>query len=48
MEIAIFTKEIADELIVRGFTLVGRSKLAWFFEDSTLLQETVEELIKLQ
>ena len=43
-EFAIFTEEIAEELIARGFQMVGRSKYAWLFEDSELLEQAVTEL----
>ena len=38
-EYVVFTKAIAEELIEHGFKLVGRSKLAWFFEDSQEIEE---------
>lgn len=45
-EMAIFNEWIAEELIARGFHLVGRSSLAWFFEDSVLLERAVSELVE--
>lgn len=47
-EMAVFNKGMAEELVARGFKLVGRSKLAWFFEDSALLEEAISELVKRQ
>jgi hypothetical protein len=46
IEIAIFTEEIAEELMARGFQMVGKSKLAWFFEDSKEIEVAIEEIIK--
>lgn len=43
-EMAVFNEWIAEELQARGFKLVGRSKLAWFFADSVRLQRAVGEL----
>lgn len=43
---AIFTEEIALALIEMGFVLEARTKLAWIFADSPLLEETVEALLK--
>lgn len=43
-EMAIFNEWIAAELVKQGFNLVGRSNLAWFFEDSVRLERTVSEL----
>jgi hypothetical protein len=46
IELAIFNEWMAEELVARGFNLVGRSRLAWFFEDSVLLERTVAELVE--
>lgn len=43
-EMAIFTEEIALELLARGFKLKGITEKAWLFEDSVLLERTVSEL----
>jgi ubiquinone biosynthesis protein UbiJ len=43
-EMAIFNEWIAEELQARGFRLVGKSSLAWFFEDSARLERIVSEL----
>jgi hypothetical protein len=43
---AIFTPEIAEELIARGFELVARTDKAYYFEDSVLLWRTVCELME--
>ena len=32
--------------MARGFELMGKSKLAWFFEDSARLERTVSELVE--
>lgn len=45
-DFAVFTPEIADGLIARGFRLKGYNKVAWFFEDSAQLRRAIEELIK--
>lgn len=45
-EFAIFTEAIAEELIARGFKLLGYTNKAWFFEDSLLLERTVAELVE--
>lgn len=44
-EMAIFTEEIAKELIARGFELKGRTEKAWYFEDSRELIYVVNELL---
>ena len=44
-EIAIFTLEVADELIVRGFDPVGGNEVATFFEDSDLLRDNLSEIL---
>lgn len=44
IELAIFNEWMAEELQARGFQLVGKSSLAWFFEDSVRLERTVSEL----
>ena len=43
-EFAVFTKEIAEELIARGFKMVGYTDKAWFFENSVSLERDVGEL----
>lgn len=45
-EIAIFTEETAAALIERGFECLGTSDKAWFFEDTPLLLEALETLVK--
>jgi ubiquinone biosynthesis protein UbiJ len=47
IEQAIFNEWIAEELIARGYALTGRSRLAWFFEDSSELERTIAELTAL-
>ena len=44
-EFAVFTPEVAQGLIARGFKLVGYTDKAWFFEDSVLLERAVNELL---
>ena len=44
VEFAVFNEWMAEELVARGFRMVGRSNFAWFFEDSVLLERTVSEL----
>ena len=46
MEICVYTKEVAEELINSGFKLNRVSSLAWHFEYSVLLQEAVSKLVK--
>lgn len=41
----IFTEEIALLLLEQGFTLEYRTRTAWCFEDSELLEHTVNELL---
>lgn len=48
-DFAIFTEEVAMVLLARGFKLkgMGTGKYnVWFFEDSVLLQRTVDELTR--
>ena len=45
-DIAIFTEEIAEGLMERGFELVTKTKKAWYFEDSVWLREAVSELLE--
>lgn len=45
-EMAVFNEAIAEELIARGFKLLGYSNKAWFFKDSVLLERTVSELVE--
>ena len=44
-EFAVFTPEVAEGLIARGFKLVGYSDKAWFFEDSVRLERAENELV---
>lgn len=47
-EMAIFTEEVAMNLLARGFKLkgMGTGKYnVWFFEDSVLLERAVSELV---
>ena len=46
IELVIFTEAIADELIARGFNLIGRGAHVWYFEDSELLESAVAELVE--
>ena len=46
MDIAIFTPEVAEALIMRGFELVAQTDKAWYFRDSVLLRDAVEELLE--
>lgn len=41
----IFTDEIALLLLEQGFKLEYKTKTAWCFEDSELLEHTVNELL---
>ena len=45
IEFAVFTPEVAMNLITRGFKLIRRNEVAWFFEDSVLLEAAVSELV---
>lgn len=45
IEQAIFNERLAQELEARGFTIVGKSKLAYFFEDSAELERAIAELV---
>lgn len=45
-EMAIFTEEVAMNLLARGFKLKGYTDKAWFFEDSALLERAVSELVE--
>lgn len=48
MEIAIFTKEVADCLQARGFELIrtgGKSNNIYYFEDSKHLTIALDEII---
>ena len=44
-EFVVFTEEVAMGLMARGFELVTQTEIAWFFEDSVLLERAVEELV---
>lgn len=41
----IFTEEVALSLLDMGFKLEYRTAFAWCFEDSELLEHTVNELL---
>lgn len=45
MDIAIFTPEVAEALIMRGFELVAQTEKAWYFKDSMLLRDAIDELL---
>lgn len=45
-EFAVFTPEVAEGLIARGFKLVGYTDKAWFFEDSVSVERAVSELVE--
>ena len=45
-DLAIFTEEIAMGLMARGFELVAQTDKAWYFRDSVLLRDAVEELLE--
>lgn len=47
MGIVIFTREIAEELIARGFPLIDKTAKAWHFEDSSDLRQEVEQLLEI-
>ena len=47
LEIAVFSEWVAAELIARGFAPVGKSKLAWFFEDSEEVERALSGLLEL-
>lgn len=44
-EFAVFTEAIAMELAARGFIIRGRSKYAWFFDDSEDLQKNLQNIL---
>lgn len=44
-EIAIFTPEVAEELIERGFEVVARSSKAWYFTDGYWIRIAIEEAL---
>ena len=46
-DIAIFTPEIAEELIARGYKLIAQTKKAYYFEDSAQLRLVVIELLDM-
>lgn len=46
MEIAVFTKEIAEGLMDRGFELMGKSRLAWFFKDDIEVCNAINYLLE--
>lgn len=45
-DVAIFTPEIAEGLMARGFELVARTDKAYYFRDSVLLWCAVDELLE--
>ena len=45
-DLAIFTPEVAKALMARGFELVAQTDKAWYFRDSVLLRDAVEELLE--
>lgn len=45
IEFAVFTREVAEQLIAQGYELKGRTEMAWLFEDSAQLERAVVELI---
>lgn len=48
MEIAIFTKEVADCLQARGYELIrvgGRSETIYYFEDSDYIRIAIDEIL---
>lgn len=46
-DFAIFTKEVAEGLIERGFELIARTEKAYYFTDSVWLRVAVEELLEI-
>lgn len=47
-EFAIFTPEVAEELINRGFELVARSEKAYYFNDSAGFRDAVNEILYIK
>ena len=45
-DLAIFTEEIAMGLMARGFELVAKTDKAWYFRDSVLLRDAIDELLE--
>ena len=41
-EFVVFTEAIAKELIALGYELRGKSKLAWYFDDSEELRNHMQ------
>ena len=46
IEYVVFNEWVAAELQARGFKLLGKGRITWYFEDSVRLQRTVSELIE--
>lgn len=44
-EIAVFSVEVADELIRRGYEVRGETDLAWFFDDNEAVVAAVNEIV---
>ena len=45
-DIAIFSPEVVEALISKGFKPVSRSKKAWYFEDSDWLRIALDEILQ--
>ena len=45
-DIAIFTPEVAEELIERGFEVVARSSKAWYFTDCYWIRIAINEALE--
>lgn len=45
-ELAIFTPEVAEALIAKGYKPVEKTKSAWLFKDSAAIRKTVEKLLE--
>jgi hypothetical protein len=45
-DIAIFTPEVAEALINKGFSVVTQTKKAWYFEDSIEIRIVIEEILE--
>lgn len=45
-EFAVFTEEVAMGLMARGFEPRYKNEVAWFFDDSVLLEKAVSELVE--
>ena len=42
----IFTPEVAEELIARGFELIAKTRKAWYFEESIMFWVAVDEILE--